>query len=207
MNLTTPSYIAVMGKRRGREPSPSQLEARAALAALLWWQTLPRPLVACVEAEMHGPGLPSGAEVARRLLVERGGVADGAVLARPWSNATVTEVRGHRVLLRERGLLGSEITAVTHPYHAARTARYFAEIGVAARVVSVTLAAAARIETPALPAARRAVLLALVARGVARPPDLWREVAVEMIATLLHRMDRRGRGERWLADWLRGRGR
>jgi len=124
------------------------------------------------------------------------------VVTRRLSNCTYREVRGLRDLCAERGI--ERLTAVTHGYHAARTARYLEEVLPGrARVVPVTVAELIALRLPEAAGERFEDLLELIERSEPRGADALREAVVEGAMTALHALDRDGRLECGLADLLR----
>jgi uncharacterized SAM-binding protein YcdF (DUF218 family) len=148
-----------------------------------------------------GDGKPDAVTV-RELLTGRYRVPDAAVVTRRVSNCTLREARGLRDLCAERGT--PRLTAVTHAYHAARTARYLDEaLPGRARVVPVTERSLAALRLPEAAGPLFAGLPELIRRSRPRGPDAWREAMVEAAMTLLHALDRGGRVEIFLADRVR----
>jgi hypothetical protein len=173
------------------------------LAAALWHAARePRPEILYVPADFAGPDRTPDAHAVRALLTGRYGIPEPDVVTRRVSNCTYREVRGLRDLCAERGT--GRVTAVTHAYHAARTARYLEEVLPGrARVVPVTVEALAALPLHGHGAALFAGLPALIAASQPRGLDAVREAIVEAAMTALHALDRHGRLERALADGLR----
>jgi hypothetical protein len=185
-----------MGKTHARGQRPRELEARAALAVLVWRALGPGIPIICVE----GHDLPdtdrSGAQVVEALAVAAGVRADDLVV-RSVSNCTAREVEAVRDILRERDL--QHPLVLTHPYHAWRTRWYFSGVGVRARVVGCSPREAARWARKP----ESGPLSAAIAGGESPWWNRLREGCVEAALYLLHGLDRRGRLERRLADRLR----
>ena len=195
--------VAIFGKSQGTKPRNLQLHARVGMAAAIWHASPePRPVILYVPADHAGPERTPDAAVVRELLTGRYGVPEADVITRRVSNCTYREVRGLRDLCAELGT--AELTAVTHPYHAARTARYLAEVLPGpSRVTAVTVPELARLRLPEESARRFRDLPDLIERSRPRGADALREALVEASMTLLHAVDRRGRLECRLADLLR----
>jgi hypothetical protein len=161
----------------------------------------PRPGILYVPADFAPDGTPD-ADTVRSLLTGRYRVPDAAVTTRRVSNCTCREVRGLRDLCAERGT--ARLIAVTHAYHAARTARYLEEVLPGrARVVPVTQAELAGLQLPAEAAPLFEGLPALIETSRPRGTDAVREAMVEGVMTALHALDRGGRVECALADRVR----
>jgi hypothetical protein len=200
--------VAIFGKSQGTKPENLQLRARVGLAAAIWHASAePRPILLYVPADHAGPEATPDADVVRELLTGSYGVPDADVVTRRLSNCTYREVRWLRSLCAELGL--GRLTAVTHGYHAARTARYLEEVLPGRTgVVSVTVPELARLgvdsrRVPARIAQRFAELPELIERSQPRGVDALREALVEGAMTVLHVLDRRGRVEIALADRFR----
>lgn len=197
-----PSAILVVSKRQGTKPENLQLHARVALAAALWHSRRdPRLPIFHVAADTHGPRRIHDGVVVRALLADRYRVPAAAIHLRRWSLCTVVEVRAMRVLARRHRL--GRILAVTHGYHAPRVASYLAEAGLPATVVAADASALGVLEAPPGSADLWAEIRRVLDRARPRGLDLARERAVEAALTALHRLDPRGRVERWLARRLR----
>ena len=124
-----PDAIAIMGKAEAAAPATRQLAARTGVAAALWHAAPePKPTILYVATDVHAAEGQPDIRVVRQALTQRYGVAEECLLIRPWSNCTLIEVRGVRVLCRAHGL--RRVVALTHPYHVRRVARYFSEVGV-----------------------------------------------------------------------------
>jgi len=185
----------VLGKARGRKKASLQFFARVSVASLLWHAAgEPRPIIAIVTRDAP-EGVPDALRAKDKLVAL--GVREESILARPWSNCTLLEARAVAVLARAHDL--GELTVLTHPYHRRRAQRFFDEVGPNALVVAVDAGLVA-----ALPAsAQREAVRARVARSMPAGLDLLRERSVEAILSALHRVDPRGRIERWLAQRVR----
>jgi len=154
-----------------------------------------------VPADHAGPDRTPDAVAVRRLLAGYG-VPDADVVTRRVSNCTYREVRGLRDLCGELGI--RTLTAVTHRYHTARTARYLEEVMPGrTRVVAVTRAELEALTLPAHCAEAFRDLPDLIVRSQPRGADALRETMVEAAMSLLHAADRGGRIEQALADRLR----
>lgn len=194
--------ILIMGKAHGTKRANHQLHGRVAMAAAIWHCLGARRLsVFFLAADSHGPsGTPDGV-VVERLLTTQYRVPPDCVHLRRWSLCTVTEVCGMRILARARGY--RTILAITHGYHARRARAYFAQVGVAVEMVRPELSSLHALPLPAdQPDLCRAIEHAIIAARP-HPLDVAREGCVEALLTLLHRLDSRGRVERWLARRLR----
>jgi hypothetical protein len=194
--------IAILGKSQGTKPENLQLHARVGLAAALWHAAPePRPEVFYVPADFAPGGTPD-ADAVRSLLTRRYRVPEARVVTRRISNCTHREARGLRDLCAERGT--GRLTAVTHAYHAARTARYLEEVLPGrTRVVRVTAAELAKVRPPGDAAPPFEELPALIEASLPRGWDAAREAMVEAAMTVLHALDRSGRVEAALADRMR----
>jgi hypothetical protein len=191
-----------LGKSQGTKPENLQLQARVGLAAALWHAAAePRPEVFYVPADFAPGGTPD-AETVRSLLAGRYRVPEADIVTRRVSNCTCREVRGLRDLCAERGT--GRLIAVTHGYHAARTARYLEEVLPGrTRTVAVTAAEMARLRLPGGVAPLFEGLPALIDASRPRGSDALREALVEAAMTALHALDRSGRVEQALADLMR----
>lgn len=186
--------IVILGKARGRKPESTQLLARAAAATALWHVARERPFVLMVARDAPD-GTPDAARVAARL--EALGVPRERILARAWSNCTMIEARAVRVLVRRYGL--APVTVITHPYHRRRAERLFREVLPDVRVVALRPSVIRALAVPP----QLDFVVNEVAGSMPRGFDLARETLVEAVLSALHRVDRRGKFERWLADQVR----
>jgi hypothetical protein len=116
----------------------------------------------------------------------------------------VVEVRAVRVLRRAHGL--DRLLVITHGYHARRTRAYFDEIGLDVDIVLPTRQSLVGLPGT-LPARLHDRCGAALTRAEPSAADLGRERLIELVLSALHRVDRRGRVERWLAARLRGQAR
>lgn len=198
-----PTALAIFGKSQGTNPENLQLLARIGFAAALWHAASPpRPAIFYVPADVGGPDRRPDTHTVRAMLTGRYRVPEELVVTRRISNCTFREVRGLVDLCGETGT--ASLTAVTHAYHARRTARYLEEVLPGRfRVAAVTLPALAALRIPDASAALFADLAGIVSRSVPRGADAIREAVVEAAMTALHAVDRSGRIERRLADLVR----
>ena len=189
--------LVVMAKRPARHEGPRELEARAALAVLFWRQKQPSVVLICVEGHDLPDAEISGAEAVRNLALATG-VSKDRVVARSLTNCTVREVAAIHGILR--GLGATRPLVVTHPYHVRRTRWYLRAAGDEATVVGCSSELVARMFPMA-----DTLLRGMVERGEVRGLRYAREFVVEILLSLLHFVDRRGRVEMFLADRVRGR--
>lgn len=192
--------IVVMGKRPSRGCAPRELEARAALATILWKRGTDRAVIVCVEGYDLPDSALSGAEVVRQVALNADVPAD-RILARGLSNCTAREAEAIRDVLSE--LASTHPIVVTHPYHLARTRRYLGAMDLNAIVIGCSLTLARSLCL----GEEYGDLLGLVSRGEPKKIDELRETVIELGLSLLHTFDSRGRVERYLADHVRGSGR
>jgi hypothetical protein len=198
----TPSGILIMGKRQGTKKENKQLQARAALAAALWYSAPePKPYLLFVATDVHGPDQTPDAQLVKTTLTHEFGISADFVMLRPVSDCTLIEVRATRALSRIYGL--SQIFALTHLFHAPRAQRYFNEIMPRASVIPVHPDILAEINFPPEYDGLLPKIRSLVEASQPHWLDFLREQVIEMILNFAHTLDPRGRFERWLARSMR----
>ena len=185
-----------MGKRPAKHEGPRELEARTALAVLFQQERGKSVGIVCVEGHDLPDSDLSGAEVVRNVAVAAN-VPDNCIVARSLTNCTVREVAAIRDALDDLG--AKHPLVITHPYHVRRTRWYLRESGLAATVVGCSATLAMQM----FPSGS-AALHGLIQRGEVRGLRYGREFVVEIMLTILHFLDRRGRIEMFLADRIRG---
>jgi uncharacterized SAM-binding protein YcdF (DUF218 family) len=194
--------VVILGKHQGTRSHNLELRGRVALGAAVWHSLRDDSApVYFLAADTHGPARVPDAVLVRRLLAERYHLPPSVVHVRRWSRCTVAEVRGMRALARRRRF--DRILVVTHGYHAPRAASYFSEVRLTAEILPVQPETLARLPLARADEALRARIAEAI--GAARIGSLHdvRERVTETLVTTLHRFDRRGRVERWLARRLR----
>jgi len=199
---TTPSAILIMGKRQGSKREHHQLRGRVAMAAALWFSApSPKPYLAFVAADVHGPQRTPDAELVKSMLTRQFGLPPDYLILRRRSNCTLIEVRAMRALSRAYRL--THVFVVTHLYHAARTQNYFDEVMPNAAVIPVHSDILEEITFPEeyvdlLPWMRH-----LIINSQPDFLDVMRETLIEWILARAHARDPRGRLERRLARIIR----
>lgn len=189
--------IVVMGKRHAPGRGPRELQARAALAVLYWRRKLADVPIICVEGYDLPNSSLSGAEVVKQVALQAG-VPAGQILARNLTNCTAREVEALRDALNELGR--TKPLVISHPYHLKRARCYLQDVGITAQMVGCSSSVARTlIDVQSTPE-----VLSLVERGEPNWLELARETVVEMALLLLHRLDPRGKVERYLSDQIRG---
>jgi hypothetical protein len=197
-----PSGILIMGKRQGTKKEHKQLWGRTALAAALWHSApQPKPYLIFVASDVHGPNRTPDAHAVKSLLTDRFGISADFIIIRQRTNCTLLEVRGMHAIQRAYHL--SDVFAVTHLYHAARSQRYLEEVIPDAAVIPVHPDILAEIAFPSAEPELLADIRGLVEASIPGRLDLLREYAIEWLLNLAHTIDARGRFERRLAHWLR----
>ena len=199
---STPSAIVIMGKAAPSASEHHELQGRIAMAAALWYSApQPKPYIAYVATDRHGPNRRPDAALVKEMLRERFNIPADYIMTRRHSNCTVIEMRAIRVLARHYRL--THLFIVTHLYHAARTQAYANEVWPNADVIPVHPAILDEISFPVMYEDRAPEIAELVKRS---QPSLFgrlKEGLVEWLLTVLHSLDRRGRVERWLAKRFR----
>jgi len=196
------SAVVILGKHQGTRPHNLELRGRVALGAAVWHGLSdPTAPVYFLAADTHGPTGVRDGTLVRSLLTERYQVPGDVVHVRRWSLCTLAEVRGIRALSRRRGF--ERVVAVTHGYHARRVAKYLGEVALRGEVLSVDPETLARLPVPAAGAELWQMIAEAVTAARIGFGHHVRERATEAGLTVLHRLDRRGRIERWLAKRAR----
>lgn len=199
---TTPSAILVMGKRQGTKRLNKQLWGRVAMAAALWHSApWPKPYIAFVAADIHGPRRTPDAEVVKQMLIKQYDIPPDFLILRQRSNCTLIEVRAIRALSRAYRL--THIFAVTHLYHAVRTQKYFDEVMPNTAVIPAHPAILEEIKFPEECADLWPILENSIVDSQPHPLDATREYFIEWLLHRAHLLDPRGRLERRLARLLR----
>lgn len=196
-----PAAIMIMGKRQGTKKVNKQLYGRIAMATALWYSAPPpKPYIIFVATDISQA--VNAAYIVKKTLTQQYHIPSDFVMTRRKSNCTLIEVRLARVLYRVYGL--AHIFAVTHLYHAARTQTYFDEV-LADEVSVIPVHPDVFDEIVYGPDQVEffAELRAKVLESLPTRVDNLREMMVEWGLTRLHTVDRRGRLERWLAQWFR----
>ena len=199
---TTPSAILIMGKRQGTKKTNKQLWGRIALAAALWYSAPhPKPYIAFVASDVHGPANTPDTEIVKRLLTDKFDIPADYLILRQKSNCTLIEVRVVRTLVRAYRL--THIFMVTHLYHAPRTQKYSDEVLSNASVIPVHPDILTEITFPEEHEDLLPEITRLIEESQPGWLDLIRETLVEWLLSLAHKGDSRGRIERGLARRLR----
>ncbi len=199
---TTPSAILIMGKRQGSKRANKQLWGRVAMAAALWFSApSPKPYLAFVAADVHGPQRTPDAELVKFMLTRQFGLPPDFLILRRHSNCTLVEVRAMRALSRAYRL--THVFVVTHLYHAVRTQNYFDEVMPNAAVIPAHPDILEELIFPdeyvdLLPRMKN-----LVRDSQPHLLDVMRENLIEWMLARAHALDPRGRLERRLARILR----
>jgi len=197
-----PSAILILGKRQGIRKENKQLRGRVAMAAALWYSApRPKPYIAFVGADIHGPQRRPDAEVVESLLIEKFEIPRDYLIVRQRANCTMLEVRAARAIRRAYGL--AQIFALTHLYHAPRTQRYLDEVLSNAAVIPVHPDILAEIVFPVEYADLLPQVETMIKESGPGRLDSLREFAVEWLLGRAHALDPRGRFERRLARLLR----
>jgi hypothetical protein len=201
---TTPSAILIMGKRQGTKKENKQLSGRTAMAAALWYSApQPKPYIAFVASDVHGPAKIPDGDLAKTMLVQQFGIPADYLILRKRSNCTLIEVRAMRAIARAYRL--THVFLLTHLYHAARAQRYSDEVLPQASVIPVHPTILSEITFPAEDLDLLPELLRLIKASQPNRLDTFREAIVEWLLNQAHTLDPRGRFERRLARLLRPR--
>jgi hypothetical protein len=198
----TPSLIFILGKRQGTKKENKQLWGRVALAAALWYSApQPKPYLAFMASDVHGPAQMPDVEAVRTMLLEKFHIPADYLIMRSRTNCTMLEVRSARALRRAYGL--AQIFALTHLYHAPRTQRYFNEVLPDVAVMPVHPDILAEITFQAEYTDLLPELARLIEDSIPGKLDNLREQMIEGLLGMAHTFDERGRFERRLAHILR----
>ena len=125
------------------------------------------------------------------------------IVLRARSNCTLIELRAAGVMTRAHRL--GQLTAITHPYHSARSRRLLSAVYPPAEVLTVRPSAVRELEIPRSHSSLFSGLGELIDASMMRGLDLARERSIEWLLTHIHHFDPRGRFERRLASALRPR--
>ncbi|MEM7345935.1 MAG: ElyC/SanA/YdcF family protein [Chloroflexota bacterium] len=201
----TPSAILIMGKRQGTKAENKQLYGRIAMAAALWYSApQPKPYLMFVASDVHGSDNTPDSDVVRDMLINRFFIPADYLILRRKSNCTLLEARILRVVSRNYGL--TDIFALTHLYHAPRTQRYLDEVMPNASVIPVHPDILAELLFPLDQADLFADIQDFILESQPKRLDALREGMIEWSLMQLHRLDRRGKIERYLASLVRDNG-
>ena len=199
---TTPSAVLIMGKRQGSKRANKQLWGRVAMAAALWFSApAPKPYLAFVAADVHGPQRTPDAELVKLMLIRQFGVPPDFLILRRRSNCTLVEVRAMRALSRTYRL--THVFVVTHLYHAVRTQSYFDEAMPNAAVIPAHSDIFEELTFPKEYVDLLPLMRNLISNSQPDPLDVMRENIIEWILARAHALDPRGRLERRLARIIR----
>jgi uncharacterized SAM-binding protein YcdF (DUF218 family) len=200
----TPSAIFILGKRQGTKKENKELWGRVAMAAALWHSApQPKPYIAFMASDVHGPLHTPDAEVVKSMLVEEFEIPPDFLILRQRTHCTLLEVRAARTLHRAYGL--AQIFALTHLYHAPRAQRYFNEVLPNVAVIPVHPDILAEIAFPEEYDDLLPELETMIQKSMPSRLNNLREHIVEWLLSTAHIVDSRGRFERWLAKVLRPR--
>ncbi len=200
----TPSAILILGKRQGTKKENKELWGRVAMAAALWHSApQPKPYLAFMASDIHGPARTPDADVVKAMLVEKFEIPADYLILRQRAHCTMLEVRAARVLNRVYGL--AQIFALTHLYHAPRAQKYFNEVLPNAAVIPVHPDILTEIKFPEVYDDLLPELETVIEDSMPGWLNKLREHVVEWLLNAAHTVDRRGRFERGLARVLRPR--
>lgn len=192
--------IVVMGKRPSPGSQPLELMARAAFAAIYWHLKAKGTIIFCVEGFDIAGIFHSGSEIVKNVVVDIGGVPLENTIVRSLSNCTSREVIVIKQVMEDHFLRSPLV--ITHPYHRARTYKYFSDIGIDVNVVGCSIHEVMNLNIEKINPA----LIDLIFQAEPEKPQLIREFIVESGLSTLHLLDKRGVIERYLSDRIRGSG-
>ena len=170
--------------------------------AALWYSApVPKPYIAFVASDVHGPAKTPDAIIVKSMLINQFKIPADFLIMRQKSNCTLLEVRTIRALARVYRL--THIFLITHLYHAPRAQRYTDEVWPNGSVIPVHADILAEVTFPETYDDLLSEMIAFIQASQPGWFDLIRETLIEWMLNQAHTLDHRGRLERKLARILR----